>query len=751
MTHVATAAGAGLSLSLACIGAHSLQCIAHALLLIAVGVSQTAAFDWRPGKLPGIPDLGEPGMNGTQCNTCHTNGGGTARNPFGLAWEATYPRSEDFGLAPEVAFAPVANLDSDGDGHTNVQELDAGTHPGNAASQPAPQNSPPVAEDVTVVAVEDTTATIALVASDADGDPLTFSIVAAPQNGTAEINGADAIYTPSPDFNGADSFAYSVSDGVSGSAAAVTITIAPVNDAPLALVLSQTISEDTTARFVLVGSDGDGDALSYGISTTPTSGEVTLSDDTVQYTPSQDFNGIDQFTYLVNDGTVDSHAAEVVITVLAVNDAPVATTIFATTAEDSPTTLSLSVVDVDGDPLTFVIVAAPANGEVILDDDAATYTPNSDFHGSDSFSFTATDGVLTSTAAFAMIVVTPVNDTPSADPAHVVVQSADVSATVLLTGRDPDGDALTYVVVDLPTHGTLSGEPPGLTYTPEAGYAGPDIFTYRVLDSESESIPASVTIDVTAGARGPIALPQHIETDEDNAVSIVLTAADPSGGPLTFSLLVEPTHGTLEGDAPTLIYVPELDFHGADELTFSVNDGMRHSAAASITIDVLPINDAPIADDQHIEMTEDSALHVVLVGSDVDGDALTYELVDLPGHGAVAGIPPNVTYTPDLNYHGRDELSYTVSDGLLSTSEVVVTLTVDPVDDAPRLAQEGTPEAIRVSRGAPDQVIGLGNLYTDPDSPVTLSAESSDLAVANARISGMDLYLSCDYSAPGLR
>ena len=94
------------------------------------------AFPYRLGLVPNVPELGEAGMRGSSCNTCHTTGGGTARNPFGLDWEATWGGGRDAGLTPAEAFAPLAALDSDGDGFTNAQELDLRTHPGNAESRP---------------------------------------------------------------------------------------------------------------------------------------------------------------------------------------------------------------------------------------------------------------------------------------------------------------------------------------------------------------------------------------------------------------------------------------------------------------------------------------------------------------------------------------------------------------------------------------------------------------------------------------
>jgi hypothetical protein len=106
-------------------------------VLMSCGVTGSGrAFPWRPDRLPLLPALTEAGMNGDRCNTCHTAGGGTVRNPFGKDWEATYPGAEDFGLTAGVAFGPLALKDSDGDGFSNQEELAAGTHPGNGTSRP---------------------------------------------------------------------------------------------------------------------------------------------------------------------------------------------------------------------------------------------------------------------------------------------------------------------------------------------------------------------------------------------------------------------------------------------------------------------------------------------------------------------------------------------------------------------------------------------------------------------------------------
>ena len=196
------------------------------VVAVTLYASPSHAFPWRPNRLPSLPDLGEPGMNGVRCNTCHTSGGGTPRNPFGLDWEAAYPRAEDFGLGIAEAFAAVADLDSDGDGFTNAEELAVGKHPGNAASSPEPANTPPTASDARAEANRSRAVEIALSGTDADGDALSFRLVQAPTHGAATVSNSVAAYVPDAGYTGADAFTYVADDGAVESApATVTITV----------------------------------------------------------------------------------------------------------------------------------------------------------------------------------------------------------------------------------------------------------------------------------------------------------------------------------------------------------------------------------------------------------------------------------------------------------------------------------------------------------------------------------------------
>jgi len=171
------------------------------------------------------------------------------------------------------------------------------------------------------------------------------------------------------------------------------------------------------------------------------------------------------------------------------NHAPVADNKSITLQEDSSTNIILSGSDVDGDTLTYSYTQ-PAHGTF----DGTTYTPNANYHGSDSFTYTTNDGTVNSAPATVTISVTAVNDAPVADDKSVTVNE-DSSANITLSGSDVDGDTLTYSYTQ-PAHGTLSGTVPNLTYAPASGYSGSDSFTYTANDGTVDSAPATVRIDV---------------------------------------------------------------------------------------------------------------------------------------------------------------------------------------------------------------------------------------------------------------
>jgi VCBS repeat-containing protein len=327
--------------------------------------------------------------------------------------------------------------------------------------------------------------------SDPDGDTLIPTLASQPLHGTVSMNSDGSFnYTPEANYNGLDGFSYLVSDGVNNSdVASATITINPVNDLPVGVNDEFTTDEDTPLEIAAPGvlvndTDVDGDALSSILVIPPQHGTVTLgSDGALLYTPEANFNGADGFSYKANDGSADSEATAVTVNVTPVNDAPASAADSYSTDEDTALVVDAATgvlandTDAEGDAMTVAVVTGPANGTLTLNTDGSfNYTPNANFNGADSFTYTASDGTATGAETTVALTVNPTNDPPATaaddySTTEDTTLSIAVAAGVLSNDSDPDGDSLTAAVVAGPTNGTLTLNADGsFDYTPNANF-----------------------------------------------------------------------------------------------------------------------------------------------------------------------------------------------------------------------------------------------------------------------------------------
>ena len=187
----------------------------------------------------------------------------------------------------------------------------------------------------------------------------------------------------------------------------------------------------------------------------------------------------------------------------------------------------------------------------------------------------------------------------------------------------------------------------------------------------------------SASNTAPVAHPQSVTTAEDTAVAITLSGSDAEAAALTFAVVSGPANGTLRGRLPNLTYAPNLDFNGSDSFTFKANDGQLDSATATVSINITPVNDAPVADSQSVTTLEDTAVVITLTGSDVEGSPLTFAVLTGPTKGTLSGAAPNLTYTPNANVNGSDSFTFKANDGELDSAPATVSITITPVNDAP--------------------------------------------------------------------
>lgn len=451
---------------------------------------------------------------------------------------------------------------------------------------------------------------------------------------------------------------------------------ASTNHVPVANSQSLQTNQNTSLPITLTASDSDGDALSYSVVTSPLHGSLSGTAPNLIYVPTTNYSGADSLQFVVNDGKVNSATATIAINVVSSNHAPVASAKSVNVLHDHTVSIVLSGTDADSDPLTFSVVSNPAHGTLTGAVPNLTYHPNTGYNGSDSFTYKANDGKVDS--AIATVLIGVIDTAPVAS--SLMIQTTQNTAKVIaLLASDADGDSLAYSVTQ-PAHGLLTGAAPNLTYTPTNAYSGADNFTFKANDGSADSNVATVSITVTGVAtpatnHSPVASDQNVQTAQGTAIAIALTATDVDGDSLSYSY-VQPTHGALSGTAPNLIYTPTSGYSGPDSFMFKANDGVVDSNTGVVTINVVPADHPPVANNQTVKAAQDTAVSIALSASDPDGDALTYSFVQ-PSHGVLSGTAPNLTYTPTSAYHGTDSFTFKANDGSEDSNTATVSIAVD--------------------------------------------------------------------------
>ncbi|WP_238383204.1 tandem-95 repeat protein [Rubripirellula obstinata] len=564
-------------------------------------------------------------------------------------------------------------------------------------------------------------------------------------------------FTPIAGFSGLAAFSYRVTDGNGGIAAAqVLINVAaPANQAPLAVDDAFTIGEDPTSPLsgnvlsdntvapdpMAQDSDPDGDPLVVSLVSTTANGDLTLnSDGSFNYQPDADFNGTDQFIYLIQDGNGGVDTATVTINISAVDDAADINGVdLGSIDEDSSITFSdadLLAGSSDVDSVLTVDSVALATGMGTLTDNMdSTYTfaPDADWNGEVEFTVTILGTDVTSS-----LTVTPVNDAPVAvdgtasTDEDVAITAGDLTADV----TDVDSTGLTYVTLTQPTDGTLVLNGNGsFSYTPDANFFGSDSFTYRVLDGSGGSDEATVNITVTSDNDLPTADDQSVSVDENTPVAIVLTGSDVETDPLTiFAVVDQPTSGTLSGTAPNLTYTPNANFFGSDSFTFTVEDADGGvSSTATVSISVGSVNSTPVVDNliTAADATEGTAYSLPVptnTFSDVEDATLTLSASGLPSWLSFDGS--EFSGTPLNGDDGTTTITVTATDSEGASVDTTFDLTVLAVNDAPvavndsATTAEDTPVTIDVSANDTDV----------DDASLTVSLETGDTAPAGGSV-----------------
>ncbi|MBC7951184.1 MAG: cadherin-like domain-containing protein, partial [Rhodospirillaceae bacterium] len=505
-------------------------------------------------------------------------------------------------------------------------------------------------------------------------------------------------------------------------------TVRYINQGPVAEADSLTTTEDTAlviAPATLLGNDTDldGDTLTITSVGDAVGGSVAIVDGNIVFTPTANFNGAASFSYTVTDGFGGTSTAIAAVAVSAVNDGPVAVADSLTTTEDNalviaPATLLGNDSDLDGDTLTITSVSDAVGGSVAIVDGNVVFTPTANFNGAASFSYTVTDGQGGISTAIATVAVSAVNDGPvaEADSLTTTEDTALVIAPATLLGNDTDldGDTLTITSVSTPFwHASVALVNGNVVFTPSNNYQGQTTFYYTISDGHGGTATGSAVVVVTPVNDAPIAVNDSLTTVEDTALTIapwqlLTNDMDYDGDALSITAVGNAVGGSVALVNGEIVFTPATNFNGAASFSYTMTDSAGATSSATVNVAVTSVNDAPIAVNDSLTTTEDTALTIApatLLGNDtdVDGDTLSITAVSNAVGGTVAIVDGNVVFTPTTNFNGSASFSYTISDGQGGTSTATANVSVSAVNDGPvavadwQMTNEDTPLVIAAS------------------------------------------------------
>lgn len=516
-------------------------------------------------------------------------------------------------------------------------------------------NAPPVAVDDAVTVSEDGSATWDVLGNDADSDDalLLLTSVSQPAHGSAFSTGSLVVYTPEPDYTGADSFTYTVSDPMGETATGtITVTVTPVNDPPVAAADVTAVVEDGAAYVAVLTNDSDVDStLALESVNPPAHGTATIVGGEILYVPTANFSGQDTFTYRITDGQ-ESADAVVTVTVSPVNDAPVANDDAVSTPEDTPISINVAANDSDADDAFLVIESASsaAHGSVTLAGLAqVTYAPDANYSGVEQFTYVLRDASGAVTQATVTVTVNPVYDAPTANDDTIVLDSGSVDVADVLANDTAVEGALTITSVGMPAHGAAAIVANKISYSPTAYYYGTDSFTYEASDGVT-TVQATVWVTVDFVNHPPYAAADaNVQTDSLTPVTLDVLAndGDPDGQALRVVAVTQPAAGSAVIDpADTITFTPAYGVTGPQTFSYTVHDPFGTAATASVTVDVYAVG-TPVT-----VATFTAAPSVVTEGAPV---VLTWQAPAAAScaidQGALAGgaYAGSVTVTPPFN------------------------------------------------------------------------------------------------------
>ncbi|HCH1218276.1 TPA: tandem-95 repeat protein [Vibrio parahaemolyticus] len=613
-----------------------------------------------------------------------------------------------------------------------------------------PVNDAPVAKDDIATTQEDTAVTIDVLPNDTDvdGDKLSIQSASVPEaQGKVEIVDGKLVFTPAENFNGDAEITYTVTDGELTDEAKVSVTVNPVNDAPTIKVDAvESITEDAVntdtvvATLTVRDTDTSEDQLTVSLENN-SNGYFVLVGDEVKLTQAG-VDAVNNDELNLKDLTISASVSDGVnptandsdsLIVNRVNDAPTikvdaveSITEDAVSTDTVVATLTVRDTDTPEDQLT-VSLENNSNGYFVLVGNEVKLTQagvdavnNDELNLKDlTISASVSDGVNPTASDSDSLIVNRVNDAPTVENAIADQELSEDFATYTIDLNDAfkDSDSALNFSVSGNSNVLVSIENGIATISPTADWNGSEALTFTATDPSGESV--SQTVDFTVAPVVDIEADSADVVEDTPTIINVLGNDTFEGKDKVVSLDAEngPKNGTvIVNNDGTVTYTPDDNYVGKDTFTYIVTSG-GVSESTTVTVNVTPVNDAPVAKDDIATTQEDTAVTIDVLSNDtdVDGDKLSIQSASVPeAQGKVEIVEGKLVFTPAENFNGDAEITYTVTDGEL-TDEAKVTVTVNPVNDAPTIKVDAV-ESITEDAVSIDTVVAALTVR-DTDTP----------------------------------
>ncbi|MCS0244076.1 tandem-95 repeat protein [Vibrio alginolyticus] len=626
---------------------------------------------------------------------------------------ATVTQNDDgsFTITPDADFNGDIDISFDISDGTNTVQATADLTVNPINDLPVPQDQQfSVEEDGTL---QFTDADLLAGATDIEGDDLSVTGISYEGTDGVLTDNGDGTYSfaPNENFNGDVNFSFGVSDGTDTVSANVDVSVTPVNDPPVAGSTSYTVHEDNSitisdAQLLANSSDLEGDVSIDSVSYSGSDGVLQINGDgTYTFSPNENFNGEVTLDVVVADEEGATDATTAGITVLEVNDPPVAGPTSYTIDEDSVLTFSESQVllnasDVEGDvELVGISYDGPDGIFTVNDDGTCSFAPNENFNGQVQLDVTIRDEDGAEVDTVINVNVLPINDAPvSGDLAYSVDEDGAITLSqeqLLSQASDIEGDGLTASDLTVDGNATVTANDDGsFTITPDADFNGDIDIQFNITDG-TDTIKATADLTVNPVNDLPVPQDQQFSVEEDGTLQftdadLLAGATDIDGDNLTIDgISYTGSDGVLtdHGDG-TYTFAPNENFNGDVSFSFGVSDGTE-TVPANVDVSVTPVNDPPVAGSTSYTVDEDNAITIsdeqlLANSSDVEG-AVSIDSVTYSGTDGVFQDNGDGTYTfmPNENFSGDISLDVIVADEQGAIDETTAGITVIEVNDPP--------------------------------------------------------------------